>query len=443
MERIGLVGANSRTKSAELVASLTLPKSERIDRLPALAAEIGVTELVYIGTCNRVEVAFQGDGRTDVGEYRRRVFRALLRRPPAAGEAERSLSAWYGEGAVEHLFLVAAGLDSARLGEREIHHQVREALEMARRAGVSGTLLDHVLTKALNAAGQARRRGPDGDEPASLADIAVEHLLDRLHETPGAVAIVGVSPMTRHCAAQLARAASGLLVVNRTRETGEALALKLGGEYRSLDAFREQPDEVEALLVSTGSPEILFDRPQLERLAARTPSCEPPLVVDMSVPPNTDRTAAEAVGVHLIDMNEILGEASADRDQRLAELAPARQRIDESLARLRKSMAERSISPVIARLHQRYRETAVEGVNRLLDKELAGLDEADHEVVRRWAEVLARRFAHVPIKGLREIASEHGMPVVKTFLDASGEDFFGDEPEEALQKLETLVESDV
>ncbi len=38
------------------------------------------------------------------------------------------------------------------------------------------------------------------------------------------------------------------------------------------------------------------------------------------------------------------------------------------------------------------------------------------------------------------------MPVVKTFLDASGEDFFDDDPEEALEKLEklqTLVESDV
>ncbi|MDX1643380.1 MAG: hypothetical protein R3244_03370, partial [Thermoanaerobaculia bacterium] len=354
MERIGLVGANSRTKSAELVANLTLPKSERVARLPSLAAEIGVTELIYIGTCNRVEIAFLGDGRTDVGEYRRRVFGALLNRAPEPGEAERSLSAWVGEGAVEHLFLVAAGLDSARLGEREIHHQVREALEMARQAGVSGSLLDHVLTKALTAAGQARRRSPDGDQPASLGDIAVEHLLDRLHETPGAAAIVGVSPMTRHCAARLAGSASRLLVVNRSAEAGEGLAREVGGEYRSLDAFREQPDEVEALLVSTGSPDILFGRPELERLAARTPSCEPPLVVDMSVPPNTDRAAAEAVGVDLVDMDAILGEASADREARLCELAPARQRIDESVARLRKSMAERAISPVIARLHQRY-----------------------------------------------------------------------------------------
>lgn len=441
MENIGLVGANCRTKNAELVARLTIPKEQRTERLPALAEELGVEELVYLATCNRVEVAFVGDGTTGVERYRRRVFAALMGRRPRTGEAERTFNAWLGEGAVEHLFLVAAGLDSARLGEGEIRQQVRDALTMAREAGVSGSLLDYVVTKALRAAGRCRRGGADEDEPASLADIALEHLLDRLQETGGTVALVGVSPMTRHCAARLSAVAARLLIVNRSPDRGNELATEVGGEYRSLDDFRSRPEAIEAMLVSTGSAGILFGRPELERMVARTPSSEPPLIVDMSVPSNTDRAAADATGVRLIDMDEIVSLASADRDQRLIDLAPARQSIDESLARLRKSLAERAISPVIARLHERYRDTAVEGVNRLLGKQLAGLDEADHEVVRQWAEVLARRFAHVPTKGLRELAAEYGTPAVKTFLDASGEDFFGDGAE-ALARLAQLHETD-
>ena len=344
MENIGVVGASFRNEGAELLAQLTVPKSDRTDRLPELARQVGVRELVYIATCNRVEVAFKGDGKVGMQEYRRRVFRALVDREPRAGEAERSLRAWVGEGAVEHLFLVAAGLDSAQLGEHEIRTQVRDALKMAREAGVSGTLLDYLLTEALRVALRIHQQTPTSGSRVSLADIVVKYLLDRLNRTPGQVALIGVSPMTRRCGLLLADKGQSALVVNRTPEVAVDLALELGGEHRSLDEFRARPDAVEALLIATGSPEVLLGRPELERLAARTPSGEPPLVVDMSVPPNVDRNAARTwppiVGVNLVEMDGILEEARSDFDRRLEESAPAREFVDESLSKLRKDLAE-------------------------------------------------------------------------------------------------------
>ena len=250
MENIGVVGASFRNEGAELLAQLTVPKSDRTDRLPELARQVGVRELVYIATCNRVEVAFKGDGKVGMQEYRRRVFRALVDREPRAGEAERSLRAWVGEGAVEHLFLVAAGLDSAQLGEHEIRTQVRDALKMAREAGVSGTLLDYLLTEALRVALRIHQQTPTSGSRVSLADIVVKYLLDRLNRTPGQVALIGVSPMTRRCGLLLADKGQSALVVNRTPEVAVDLALELGGEHRSLDEFRARPDAVEALLSS-------------------------------------------------------------------------------------------------------------------------------------------------------------------------------------------------
>jgi glutamyl-tRNA reductase len=429
METIGVVGANCRGIDSEWLARLCVPRSERAQHLPRLAEEIGVRELVYLATCNRVEVAFRGDGATPLREYRRRVFGALVGRPPRPGEAERTLHAWAGEGAAEHLFLVASGLDSTQAGEHEIRTQVREALTMAREAGVSGTFLDFVVTRALSVALEVHRKVPLPGLRSSLADIAVELLGDRLHRTPGRVALIGVSPMTRHCGVALAERAHSVVVVNRTPAVAASFARELGGEHRSLAEFRSRPEAVEAVLIATGSPEILLGRPELEKLAARAESGEPPLVVDMSVPPNTDRGAAEATGTALVDMDGILAAAGVDRDQRLVDLAPAREIIDESLVQLRKELAARLMSPIIARLNNRYRETAVEGVKRLFGKELRGFGEAEREAVYRWAEVIARRFAHIPIKGLREIAAEFGAPAVKRFLDAAGEDLF---PEDAL-----------
>ncbi len=437
METIGVVGVSFRRGGADALARFTVPKDEQQERLPEMARQLGVAELVYLATCNRVEVAFKGNGETSIREYRQRVFRTLTGRDPEPGESERTFRAWAGEGAVEHLFLVAAGLDSAQLGEREIRGQLRDALKLARAAGVSGTLLDQIIGEALRVAGEVHRRVDAGRGRTSLADVAADHLRQRVKRTPGRVVLVGVSPMTRRCARFLAEDEIELLIVNRTPERAAELAEKLGIEVRPLADFRRRPDAVEALLLATGSPEPVLERADLERIAARTPSGEPPLVIDMAVPPDVDPEAARAAGVVRIGMNEITAEAEACRSRRLLELAPARELVDEALANLRKQLAERFMYPIIAKLNQRYRQTVVEGVDRLFRKDLQGLDDKHREVITRWAEVMARRFAHIPTMGLRVLASEVGAPAVRTFLEASGDDFFA-EFADAADQLEGL-----
>ena len=71
----------------------------------------------------------------EAADCRTQIFRSLTGREPAPGEARSALRAWTGEAAVEHLFLVACGLDSAQAGEREIAAQLRSAWEAARTRG--------------------------------------------------------------------------------------------------------------------------------------------------------------------------------------------------------------------------------------------------------------------------------------------------------------------
>ncbi len=180
MHRIGIVGVSSRRHGMQSLERFTIPQDDRAHRLPELAREIGAVEMLYLATCNRVEIAFRGDEVTPRGEYRLRVFRALTGREPRPGEAERTFQAWAGEGAVEHLFLVAAGLDSARVGEREIRSQLRNAQLLARAVGICRSLLDRIVTEALRTAKRIHRRIEGRGGRVSLADIAMDHLLERL-----------------------------------------------------------------------------------------------------------------------------------------------------------------------------------------------------------------------------------------------------------------------
>lgn len=422
MHRIGVVGISWRHRRADVLGAFTIPREEREERVPKLAATTGVRELVYIATCNRVEVAFAIDGATPIAACRRQLFAALAGREPHAGEAEHTLRIWQGEGAAEHLFLVTAGLDSARIGESEIAGQVREAVDQSRALGLLGPRLGKVFAEAMKVAKHVRPVTEGRIGKVSLAEIALRHVIERIERTPGRVALVGVSPMTEQCARALAARGVPVIVVNRTLERAQALAAEVGGESRALDAFRAAPDGVEAVVVATGAREPVLSRSDLERIAARAPSGESPLVVDLGVPANVAPEDAAAADVPRVGMDDISEEAAADRGRILMEFAEARAIVDEALTDLRRHAAEQLIGPMIARMRLRYRQTALEGVERLFERDLAGLGETERETIRRWAETLARRFAHVPSVGLRDLVFQAGPSAVEAFFENSEPD---------------------
>ncbi|GEM_PF-339095 len=416
MQRIGIVGLSWRQGGPEALARFTIPVDQREERLPALREAVGADEIVYLATCNRVELLFVADAHVPLRAYRPRIFEALAGRRPEPGEAPRALRAWAGEGAVEHLFCVASGLDSARVGETEVTGQVREAWHLAQRAGVSGPRCDLVMQEGLRVAAAVHKATSIAEGRTSLAEIAIEKAKERLYRTPGRLAVVGVSPMTMRCARTLAEHQYRIVVVNRSADRALGLAGEIGGIGRSLEDFRRNPDPVEVLVLATGAKTAVLGRATLERLAARTPSGEPPLLIDMAVPPDVDPADAAACALPRLGMAEIIAEAEIHRDQRVHAAADARDMIDEALLEFRQKMIEWELSPMLGALQRRYRQTAVEGVERLLAKTLPGLDDAQREAVEAWAVTLARRFAHVPSLGLRAVAMHKGLDAIDTFF---------------------------
>jgi glutamyl-tRNA reductase len=419
MHRVGVVGISWRQRRADVLSALTIPREERAERLPQLLKAAGVEELVYLATCGRVEVAFATDGSASFDTIRRRLFAELTAREPKAGEAEHSLRAWHGEGAAEHLFVVASGLDSARVGESEVAGQFRDALTLAKSCGTCGPRLERIFDEALKVARRIRPMTEGRIGSVSLAEIAEQHAVSRVQRTPGAVALVGISPMTEKCAALLAAGGIPVIVVNRTFARAQALAAAVGGTARALDEFRAAPDAVEVVILATGAREPVLGRAELERLSGRTTSGEPPLILDLGVPPNVLPEVAAAVDVPRLGMERISEDAAHGREQLLLAFADARTIIDEAVVEFRRQTAERLVGSMIAQLRLNYRRTAQEGVERLLAKSLPGLPETERQAVRRWAETLANRMAHLPSIGLRDLAFEIGPAAVETFFSSS------------------------
>ncbi|MFZ1904088.1 MAG: hypothetical protein WAU56_01740, partial [Steroidobacteraceae bacterium] len=304
MHQIGVVGLSYRHAGVDEIARFSVPRGEVGARLEALSATLAAAEVLYVGTCNRIELLYATRDGSPAGDAREAVFRILSGREPHSGEAQRLLRAWTGEAAVEHLFLVACGLDSAQTGEHEIAAQLRSAWEDARAAHACGPLLDRLLGEALGMSRRVRRLA--GMRAPSLGDLAAERVLEHLGSAPRRVALIGVSPMTRRCAARLHEARVPLLIVNRTAESAAELARSVAGEWLSLDDFRGQPPPSSALVLAAGGGQRLLDEGVLARLK---PPGAGALVIDFGVPPNVEPEAARRAGWQRLGMDELIAAA--------------------------------------------------------------------------------------------------------------------------------------
>jgi len=429
MEHLGVIGLNWRTAGAEGLARFTVAREDEAERVGRLARDLGVDELVYVATCNRVELYFRVEDPGDMGGMRSRAFASLTGATPEPGEAERTFRAWADEGAAEHIFLVAAGLDSAKVGETEINGQLKRALDLALEVGTlpnRGSQLEALVAEALKLSRRLRRDRHLDEGHMSLAEIALESVRARLAnvtDLENPVLLVGASPMNERCATSLAAEGVGFTIANRTKSKAEdfarhfqACSKGLALNAMSLDELRATPPAVEVIITATAANEPVIDRALLARLADLTPSGNMPLVIDFGVPPDVAPADCERLGIERISMQNIIEAAEATRERRLAEAAEAREEIDAALERLRLRLGDEHVAPFVSALQRRYRTIAKQGAEHLLNKRLTGLDEAGREAVFSFAEKLAGRFAHLPSTGLFGVARVGGPAAVDAFL---------------------------
>ncbi len=424
MRYLGMVGMTVRRSQQEGLAKYTFSPEESEAQSQALHQACDFLESVYLATCNRVEVIFLCRRGIPVSDYRKRIHGFFATRGQkgasrgtTARAAAQALHAYEKDGAAEHLFCVAAGLDSLNPGDAQILGQVKQALHTAQRLGLAGPHLQMVFEEAFQAAKRVRSKTALGVRPVSMVSLAFD-LIDERTKVPATVALIGAGDMTRQCGEHLrGRPGCTLLFVNRTVSKVADRATACGGRALALDAFLAAPGHVDVIVTATSAREPFLGRAFFASLLGA-----PPLVIDLAVPRDTDGKAAAAAGAQLCDINQLKAEAERNRHAREAEIAEARVVIDEALEALRRRVVERDISPIVRDLRSQGQAAADELLKQLFSNGLAKLDEAHRDHIRRFGQQVVNQLLHLPTVGLKRLAQEHGMDAVEAFLQGVHDD---------------------
>ena len=318
-----LVGVSHRNASVEMRERFTVPGRELPEALQSLRSH-PIREAVVLSTCSRVEcyVAAEDpesarEGLVDFLSYRSRLHPDAFR--------SHLYHAAHGEAAA-HLFRVAAGLDSAVLGESEITAQVKEAYRLAHALGATGPLLNRVFQKALHAAKEIRSRTAIGQGQASIGSVVVTLTRQLFGEQLARCEVLlwGAGKAAEATARHLMKGGvRRLWIVNRTQPKAEDLASLCSGGWLSWEQALAHLAHVDIAIVCTQAPHYVIDQADLEAVMPQRGG-RPLCLIDLAVPRNVDPLLKSRPGVTLYnidDLQAIAQEGLAARRNDLAQCA--------------------------------------------------------------------------------------------------------------------------
>lgn len=396
------IGLNHRTVPLETLERVTVADHALPKALHDLTSRPNVSEAVVLSTCNRTEVYAFAERFHGAYEDVRSFFAETAGLP--LHTFSDHLYSLYDAAAARHLFRVAAGLDSAVLGEHEILGQVRRAWEAAQAERTAGALLNPLFRHAVEVGKRVRTETGIARRTTSMSYAAVEMAAGHLGDLDQVTALVlGAGEMgdgvTRALAA---RGVRRLLVSSRTHTRASTVAGRVGAEPVELSCVSDTLVQVDLLVTCAGSTIPILDCDDVAALMARREG-RPLLVVDIGMPRNVDPAAGETPGVTLLDMDDLRAFAATGLAERRREVGAVESIVDAELERYLEGVATRSVEPVIAALHQRAEQIRDVELQRLSAR-LAHLDERDRRAVEALAAGVVGKLLREPIVRLKDAA---------------------------------------
>ncbi|HEY8859450.1 MAG TPA: glutamyl-tRNA reductase [Gaiellales bacterium] len=407
-----LVGTNHR--------SAPLPVRERLaahdhghDLVDHILAAEPVAEAVGLATCNRCELYMVGGSPEAMREA------AVQRLVELSGHdrtrLEPMLYVRTGAEAAEHLFSVAAGLDSLVPGEAQILAQIRDAYASAFEWGATGPVSNRLFHVALEAGKRVRHETAIGSGGASVASVAADVAAERLGGLPGArVLVIGAGRVAELVASNLAaRGAGPLRVANRDSSRAAALAARFGGTAIAWDELGAAADDADVVVSSTAAPGHVIHAGDLR-------PGRPRLLIDLALPRDIDPAAAEVEGTSVVDLDMLEVAVRRTIALRRGESGRARAIVAEQAADFRDWMAALRVVPAITSLRDQAERIRVAELRRM-EPRWDALSPADRERLDAVTRSMLNKLLHQPTVRLKQLAAaDQSAPYAEAMTELFG-----------------------
>ena len=375
------------------------------DVVPLLETEIGkrisgvhsISEYVIIRTCNRFEVYAATRDNRAVSEYFQSTIKTIVPSSNIAYVLED-------RDCIRHLFRVVCGLDSLIVGEDQIQHQMRESYAKAKEGGHVGPMLSKLFDKAMVVGKRVRSETALNKGAVSVGSASVELAEERIGDLFGKViTILGAGDIASVISKNLIGKNVGTVIVsNRTYSRAIELADELGGQAVSMARLTEAVAESDLILVATGAPHYVLKYEHVSNAMAMRPDRKL-LIIDVSVPRNTDPSVTDIPNVEFDSMDSLRTIAMRNVECRKNEISRAEKIIAEELACLANEQKEQYANDLIRRLSIKLTEIREHELETAMAR---SKKDCKAEVLDDLSRALLNKFTAELYKNMREASRD-------------------------------------
>ncbi|MFD2759572.1 glutamyl-tRNA reductase [Lentibacillus juripiscarius] len=413
------VGFNYKSAPLEFRERFTVSEDSADQAMLALKKQKSILENVIVSTCNRTEVYAVVD-QVHTGRHYIKQFLADWFEVDKE-EFSPYLQISEGDGAVEHLLRVSAGLDSMILGETQILGQVKHAFMTAQENETTGTIFNELFKQAITFSKKAHKETAIGENAVSVSYAAVQlagKIFGNLQDKE--VLILGAGKMGELAAKNMAGSgASNITVMNRTFEKAQEMAEKFQAEAVPISQLHDQLQSADILLSSTGADSVVLTREEIESIQKKRKG-RPLFLVDIAVPRDLDSAIGDLENVFLYDIDDLQHIVDENLASRKAAAEKIEIMLEAEIVAFDDWVQTLGVVPVISALRQKALSIQSETMNSI-ERKMPDLTARERKVLNKHTKSIVNQLLKEPITQAKELAaSEQKEEALEMFVNIFG-----------------------
>ena len=383
--------------SAEIREKVAFSETQKIEFTTRLF-DLGVEEAVILSTCNRSEVYFLDRWKNDA--VRNQVMDTYIDYFRLEN-AEKYIYRYNDQEAVEHIFRVASGLESAVVGEDEILRQVKEAYEFAHQFNNTSKVFNRLFQEAIKAAKEIKSKLKISEIPLSTGYIGLKYLEEQMgtfeDKTMLIIGFGKIGKLFYQYGKELPF--KEICVCNRSADTVKCVIEDNDNTaYIPYGSCHTVLDKADVVITATSCPHFVLK-------AENMPERKKPLyMLDMAIPRNIDTAIGNLENYHLYNI-DVLKEMSARNEE-------SRKALTEKA----ETIIERATEEFLVWLKRTAQDPIIESLNRSVDDILEDhlqylfkkitVNNRERTIITRTMEAALKKAVRNPIIALKSIEDE-------------------------------------
>ncbi|GAC1591117.1 MAG: glutamyl-tRNA reductase [Ginsengibacter sp.] len=315
-----VAGINYRKSDVKVRGKFSLT-SEQCDLLLQEVLNKKMPGAFVLSTCNRTEVYGICSSPQDLVELLCQHTQGRIKDFLEQGYTMQGIDA------VDHLYKVAAGLDSQIIGDHEILSQLKLATKFSKERGCINNFLEKLINFALQSSKKIKTETRLSSGTVSVSYAAIEIIKEKIINLSGKkLLLFGTGKFGNNVASNLRTYLPDvhLSICNRTDAKALDLSKKHDVNFIAHADLKNAANESDIILVSTSS-ETYTIHPEFFALNKSR------LILDLSVPQNVDPSVKHVPNTLLMDVDEISLILNQTIDRRRAEIPKAKKIISETI----------------------------------------------------------------------------------------------------------------